>query len=174
MWACDGRGLPATLFPRVPPASWRQPALSFSPGTEIRTALCCPQKLWLLLHKTLVGERAKRSPFLGSVGGVWLWPDLHLPGHPQEPPGLFFVCFLLLLPPVSLFPPRHPFLHSRKSHDLSEARVVGACSWRSSLSYTHIHHPYHTPPHLTMISWRGSRDQGQLTPDTRGSLSGPA
>lgn len=84
----------------------------------------------------------------------------------------FFFCFSFLL--VPLFPPRHPFLHFRRSHDLSEARVAGACSWWSSLSYTPIHHPYHTPPHLTMVSWRGSRDQGQLTPDTRGSLSGPA
>ena len=146
MWVCDGRGLPATLFPRVPPASWRQPALSSSPGTEIRTVLCCPQKLWLLLHKTLAGERAKWSPFLGFVGGYSCGLTSTFQDTPRNHLVFFFFCFSFLL--VPLFPPRHPFLHFRKSHDLSEARVAGACSWRSSLLHTHSPPlSYSTPPH---------------------------
>ena len=65
------------------------------------------------LYTRLWWEKGQNgAPALGWCGGggwwcVWLWPDLHLSGHPQEPPGLFF--FLLLLPPCSSLPSKASF-----------------------------------------------------------------
>ena len=170
VWACDGGGLPATLLPSVHAASCTctltlQPSPSCSPGTEIRDCqvlssggsygFFCARLWW---------ERGQ-----DGASGRWLRLDLRFPGRPQAPPSLIFS--LLLPPPYSSLPSKASFsLFQKISDGLSEAWAAGACNWWGSLLHTHTLSLFLS---VSLFSRRMSRNQGQFTPDTRGSLSGP-
>lgn len=108
-----------------------QPSPSSSPALRLETVKCVLRRqLWLLLHKTLVGDRARRS--LRRVAATGPPLSRTSPGPAQS--------HLFPTPPSSLFLSslKASFSPFQKISDgLSEARVAGACNWWGSLLHTH-------------------------------------